>query len=56
LRIEISKIAADTLATAREYGWEHVFGKIQGLQAPRVQILRAAAVGSTPTKPWGSRT
>ncbi|MFM9848009.1 MAG: hypothetical protein ACKVP3_12715 [Hyphomicrobiaceae bacterium] len=57
LRTELSKIAADTLATAREYGWEHVFGKVQGLQAaPRVEVLRAAAAGIAPTKPWCSLT
>lgn len=56
LRKQLAKIAADTLTTAHEYGWEHIFGKIEVRQAtmPRIQALRSAAASvSVPTKPWG---
>jgi hypothetical protein len=57
LRREIAKVARNTLATARQHGWEHVFGKIEAhAVAPRVQILRSAAAAAVPTRPWGSRT
>ncbi len=55
LRLEISKIARDTLDAADEHGWEHVFGAIETKQAaiPRVQILlSAAAAAPVATKPW----
>lgn len=57
LRQEIAKVARNTLAAARQYGWEHVFGKIEARPvAPRVHILRSAAAATVPTRPWGSRT
>jgi hypothetical protein len=57
LRQEIAKVARNTLATARQHGWEHVFGKIEAHAiAPRVQILRSAAAAAAPIRPWGSRT
>ena len=57
LRQEIAKVARNTLAAARQYGWEHVFGKTGARAvAPRVQILRSAAAAAVPTRPWGSRT
>ena len=55
LRREVSKIARNTLDTADEHGWEHVFGAIEDKSAlvPRVQILRsAAAAAPIATKPW----
>lgn len=58
LRKQLSKIAQNTLDTVDEYGWEHVFGKIESHEAslPRVQILRSAAAGiAVPTKPWGKK-
>jgi hypothetical protein len=56
LRGEIARVARNTLAAARQYGWEHVFGKIEASAvAPRVQILRSAAAAAVPTHPWGSR-
>jgi hypothetical protein len=59
LRREIARVARNTLAAARQYGWEHVFGKIEPRTrsvASRVQILRSAAAAAVPTRPWGSRT
>ena len=57
LRREIAKVAHNTLAAARQYGWEHVFGKIEARAlTPRVQILRSAAAAAVPIPPWGSRT
>jgi hypothetical protein len=57
LRKEIAKVARNTLMGARQYGWEHVFGKIEmRAVAPRVQILRSAAAAGLPTRPWVSRT
>lgn len=57
LRKTISKIASNTLDTVDEYGWEHVFGKIETRDAvPRVQILRSAAAGAAiQNKPWGPK-
>lgn len=58
LRRLISKIARNTLDAADEFGWEHVFGKIETRDdvVPRVQILRTVAAGiAVPTKPWGSK-
>ncbi|MBS0235175.1 MAG: nucleotidyltransferase [Proteobacteria bacterium] len=55
LRRTLSKIAADTLKTADDYGWEHVFGKLQTTKAsfPHVQVLRnAAAAAPVRTAPW----
>ena len=55
VRAEVSKIARNTLRSADEYGWEHVFGAIEPKQAsaPRVQILRsAAAAAPLATRPW----
>ena len=54
LRREIAKVARNTLAAARQYGWEHVFGKIETRVVSRVQILRSAAAAAVPTRPWGS--
>lgn len=52
----IAKVARNTLAAAHQYGWEHVFGKIEARAfAPRVQVLRSAAAATLPTRPWGSR-
>ena len=57
LRREIAKVARNTLAAARQYGWEHIFGKIEARAvAPRVQILQSAAAAGVPTRPWASRT
>jgi hypothetical protein len=57
LRREIAKVARNTLAAARQYGWEHVFGKIEARAGvPRVHILQSAAAAAVPTRPWGSRT
>jgi hypothetical protein len=57
LRREIAKVARNTLAAARQYGWEHVFGKTEARAfAPRVQILRSAAAATPPSRPWASRT
>ena len=57
LRKEIAKVARNTLTGARQYGWEHVFGKIvTRAVAPRVQILRSAAAAGPPTRPWVSHT
>ena len=56
LRKQLAKIAADTLVTVEEHGWEHIFGRIETREAtlPRIQILRSAAASvSVPTKPWG---
>ncbi|MBA4233755.1 MAG: hypothetical protein C0465_24575 [Ralstonia sp.] len=58
LRRKLSKIAGNTLDTADEYGWEHVFGKIEtrATSMPRVQSLRSAAAGiAVPTRPWASK-
>ncbi len=58
LRQKISKIARDTLDTADEYGWEHIFGKIETPDAARskVQVLRSAAAGAAvQTRPWASK-
>lgn len=58
LRQQLSKIARNTLDTADEYGWEHVFGKIESddVAMPRVQVLRSAAAGiAVPTRPWGKK-
>lgn len=58
LRNQLSMIAKDTLGSAEEYGWEHVFGEIAKPEAftmPRVQVLATAAASVTaPTKPWAS--
>lgn len=58
IRKSLSKVATDTLAAVDDYGWEHVFGKIEKQQAavPRVNVLRSAAAGiAVPTKPWGPK-
>ena len=58
LRRQLAKIARNTLDTADEHGWEHVFGKIDAGEAalPRVQVLRSAAAGiAMPTRPWGGK-
>ncbi len=58
LRGQLAKIARNTLDTADEHGWEHVFGKIDSGEAalPRVQVLRSAAAGiAVPTRPWGGK-
>lgn len=58
LRKQLSKIAKNTLDAEDEYGWEHVFGKIdaENSSIPRVQILRSAAAGiAVPTRPWGKK-
>lgn len=58
IRNTLSKVAGDTLAAANDYGWEHVFGKIENRQAavPRIQNVRAAAAGIVvPTRPWGHK-
>jgi hypothetical protein len=54
IRNELSKIARNTLDAVDEYGWEHVFGKVEARNAtPRVQILRSAAASVVvPTRPW----
>lgn len=55
LRRQISKIATNTLDAAAEYGWEHVFGKIESKSnaVPRVQVLNSvAASAAVHTKPW----
>ncbi|MER8957358.1 hypothetical protein [Mesorhizobium sp. M0701] len=55
VRDKLRSVAEDTLDTAAEYGWEHVFGKVEkkagGL--PRVPALTAAAatVGAA-APPW----
>jgi hypothetical protein len=59
LRNQIAKVARNTLAAVRLYGWEHVFGKIERrVNSPRLQSLRsaAAAAAAVPTRPWASRT
>jgi hypothetical protein len=56
LRRQLAKVARNTLYTADEYGWEHVFGKLDSGRAavPRVQVLSSAAAGvAVPTRPWG---
>ncbi len=58
IRNALSKVAGDTLASADENGWEHVFGKLDSRQAsaPRIQIVRSAAAGiAMPVKPWGQK-
>jgi hypothetical protein len=58
VRRQLSKIARNTLDAAREFGWEHVFGKVESNNnsVSQVQILRSAAAGiAVPTRPWGSR-
>ena len=58
LRRQLAKIARNTLDTADEHGWEHVFGKLDSGEAalPRVQVLRSAAAGiAVPTRPWGGK-
>lgn len=55
IRDKLRSVAEDTLQTAADYGWEHVFGKIENKVAalPRVAALTAAAVsvgGAAP--PW----
>ena len=58
LRGQLAKVARNTIDTADEHGWEHVFGKIDsgGSAVPRVQVLRSAAVGiAVPTRPWGGK-
>jgi hypothetical protein len=57
IRNQLSKVAADTLETADDHGWEHVFGKIEAAKsaAPRVQVLRSAAAAVVmPVRPWAS--
>jgi hypothetical protein len=57
LRKVLSKVAKDTLESANEFGWEHVFGEVAAKRAsfPRVEVLRSAAAGvAVQTKPWGS--
>lgn len=57
LRRQLSKVASNTLASLEEYGWEHVFGKLETEQPtyPRVQVLQSvAAAASVQTKPWAS--
>ena len=55
LRDRLRSVAKDTLDTAEEYGWEHVFGKIEKAAAalPRVAVLTtaAAAIGAA-APPW----
>jgi hypothetical protein len=55
LRSTLRSVAEDTLASAADYGWEHVFGKLESKASalPRVAALTAAAVsvgGAAP--PW----
>ncbi|RAZ92860.1 hypothetical protein DPM33_03070 [Mesorhizobium hawassense] len=55
LRNRLRTVAEDTLDTAGEYGWEHVFGKVEkkATVLPRVAALTAAAasVGAA-APPW----
>lgn len=56
IRNTLCKVAGDTLASADEHGWEHVFGKLEQRQAamPRIQVARSAAAGiAVPVRPWG---
>jgi hypothetical protein len=58
LRQKVSKIARDTLDTADEYGWEHIFGKIETPDPARskAEALRSAAAGvAVQTRPWASK-
>jgi hypothetical protein len=55
LRDKLRSVAEDTLDAAEEYGWEHMFGKVEKKAAalPRVAALTAAAAavgGAAP--PW----
>jgi len=55
LRKRMAKVARDTLDTAREYEWAHVFGKLEEKYSalPRVEVLRASAAAATvTTPPW----
>ncbi len=55
LRKRMAKIARDTVDTAHEYGWEHVFGPLGDKNAalPRVEVLRSSAAAATvATQPW----
>jgi hypothetical protein len=58
LRQQLTKISRNTLDTANEYGWEHVFGKTDSddVAMPRLQVLRSAAASiAVPTRPWGGK-
>jgi hypothetical protein len=57
IRDTLKAVAEDTLAAAADYGWEHVFGKLETKSAavPRVAALGSAALSvGAAAPPWGA--
>jgi hypothetical protein len=54
IRSGLSSVAAATLQTLQEAGWQEIFGPIEEAAEPdKLNMLQQAAVRvATPTKPW----